>query len=268
MDSISEALKSVDFSFDMYWKAALLLALGTFVLGVIARFVFGKRSSVNHAVSSAIGILFLYAATVVLYSIGGDYRRFVAALPFIELSGEKMTIFQFAGADYTIISTHILNMIILAFLANLLDSWLPQGKHVISWLFFRILTIALALALNLLLAWLFTTYLPEGLQTYAPTVLLAVLFVMLAVGALKIPIGIALSSVSPVIGLLYTFFFSTFVGKQLSKSILTTLLLTLLVYLLNKIGLTVIVIAQAALIAYIPLLILLVISWYLVRRVL
>lgn len=268
MESITEALKSADFSPALFGKSALLLTLGTLLLGVIARFAFGKRSGVNHAVSSAIGILFTYAATIVLYSIGGDFGRFVAALPFIALSGEKLIIFQFAGADYTVICANILNMIILAFLANLLDSWLPQGKHILSWLFFRILTIVLALAANLLLAWIFTTYLPEGLQTYAPTVLLVVLGVMLAVGVLKIPIGLVLSSVSPVIGVFYTFFFSTFVGKQLSKSVLTTLIITLLVYLLNKIGLTVIVIARSALVAYIPLLVVLAVLWYVVRRLL
>lgn len=268
MEAILSSLEAVDFSLEAFLKTVLILAIGSLLLGVIARFAFGKRSAVNHAVSSAIGILFLYAVTVVLHSAGAQFQTFIAPLPFVNFTGDRMTIFSFQNADYTMICSQILSMIIMAFLVNLLDSLLPRGKHILSWLFFRCLTVLLAMALHLLVTWLFTTYLPQGIVTYAPAVLLVLLVVMLAVGALKLLVGLVLASVNPLIGILYTFFFATLVGKQLSKAVLTTLLLSALVYALNRLGLIVISIASAALIAYIPLLVLLVVIWYLVHQVL
>ena len=66
MEQIKSMLDSISFDTPTFWKAAMILAVGTILLGVIGRFVFGKRSALNHSVSSAICILFVYAATVVL----------------------------------------------------------------------------------------------------------------------------------------------------------------------------------------------------------
>jgi len=268
METIQQALQSIDFDSLTFLQAFLILAIGSIVLGAMGRFVFGKRSALNHAVSSAMGILFVYAATVVLYSLGARYQVFVAPLPFVSFTGTEMTLFSFFSADYTIICTQVLSMIILAFLANLIDSIMPQGKGIIGWLFFRVLTVVLAMAAHLGVDWVFTTYLPEGLVLYAPTIVLALLVLLLAVGGLKLVIGAALSTVNPLIGAFYTFFFATVVGKALSKAMLTAAILSALVLALNYIGLTVISIASAALVAYVPLLLVLTAIWYVSNRVL
>lgn len=268
MDEIKAMLSAIDFDSATFIKAVLILAVGTILLGAIGRFVFGKRSALNHAVSSSIGILFVYAATIVLYSMGARYQTFIAPLPFVSFSGSQMTIFSFAGSDYTMICTQLLSMIILAFLANLFEGILPKGKHLIGWLFFRCLTVVLAMAAHLVVTWLFTTYLPQGLVTYAPTILLALLILLLLVGALKLVVGAVLATVNPLIGAFYTFFFATIVGKALSKAVLTTAILAGIILALNYIGCTAVSIASAALIAYIPLLIVLVVIWFVVSRVL
>ena len=77
-----------------------------------------------------------------------------------------------------------------------------------------------------------------------------------------------LSTVNPLIGAFYTFFFATLVGKALTKAVLTTAILCATVWALNYIGCTVISIVSAALIAYIPLLIIVLIAWYIVCKVL
>ena len=56
MDFISVA------QFLLYFAAASL------VLGIISRVVLGKRSSLNHSLSSVMAILFLYAMTVMIYT--------------------------------------------------------------------------------------------------------------------------------------------------------------------------------------------------------
>lgn len=267
MEAITNYFSTLGIDFDTFWKAGLILLLGTFLLSVFGRFVFGKRSALNNAVSSAIGILFIYALTVVLGSFGAQFANLIAPLPFVTISGETMTLFSFAGAHYTVICSEVLSMIILAFLVNLADGWLPKGKNIFSWLFFRCLTIVIGYLIHLVVVGLFATYLPEGLVTYAPVVLLALLILMLLTGALKIVVGAVLSTVNPIIGGLYTFFFASVVGKQITKAVLTTVILAALVIGLQYIGFSVISIASAALMAYIPFLILLVVLWYIVIRI-
>lgn len=268
MEQIKLLLNSIDFSSEIFWKAVFIMAAGTLLLGAVGRFVFGKKSVLNQSVSSAIGILFVYAATVVLRSLGAEYEAFVAPLPLVTFSGDQMQLFSFAGADYTIICTQVLSMVILAFLANLIETVLPRGKNLLTWLFFRCLSVVLAIAAHLVVDWLFTTYLPEGLVTYAPTIVLGLLIVLLLVGALKLVVGAVLATVNPLIGAFYTFFFATIVGKALTKAIFTAGILCGIVAALTHIGCVSVSIASAALVAYIPLLVILLIVWYVASHLL
>ena len=95
---------------------------------------------------------------------------------------------------------------------------------------------------------------------------MAILVLLLLTGALKILVGALLTTVNPIIGGLYTFFFANIVGKQITKAVLTTVILSAIVIALRYIGLTVISIASAALVAYIPIAIILVVLWYIVYK--
>lgn len=266
MDKIASYFNTIGFNFDTFWKAALILLLGTFLMSVFGRFIFGKRSALNNAVSSAIGILFIYAVSVVLRTAGPQFSALIAPLPFVSISGDQMMLFRFEGAHYTTICSEILSMIILSFLVNLADGWLPRGKNIFSWIFFRCLTVVIAYLLHLIVVGLFSAYLPEGIITYAPVILLCILVVLLLTGALKILVGALLTTVNPIIGGLYTFFFATIIGKQVTKAVLTTAILSALVIALQYVGVGVISIASAALVAYIPIIIILVVLWYIVCK--
>ena len=157
---------------------------------------------------------------------------------------------------------------ILSFLVNLLDTWLPKGEHPVSWFIWRCLTVVLSILAHWFVTGLMDSLLPEVIAQNAPTILLGVLILMLAVGALKFVVGAALAMVNPIIGALYTFFFANFIGKQLSKAVLSTALLTSLVWAMNEFGITVLSISTAALVAYIPFLVVLVVVWYVCNRIL
>ena len=262
MEKITTYLEN--FNFDSFWKTALLLILGIFLLGLLARFIFGKRSTLNQAVSSTIGIVFICVVTVLLRNIGGEVSRFVAPLPFVSFSGETMYLFSFLHADFPTLCNVLLSTIILAFLVNLADSWLPKGKKFFPWLFFRILTVFIAHVLHLIVVGLFNRFMPGVIITYAPMILLGVLVVMLLTGALKLVVGLVLTTVNPVIGALYTFFFATVVGKMITKAVLTTVILVLLVTGLQYIGIGALSIASAAMVGYIPFLLILVGLWYII----
>ena len=268
MDAIVNYFNSLGLDFWVLAKAGLVLLLGTFLISIFGRFVFGKRSALNNAVSSAIGILFIYAVTVVIKSAGAQFQALLAPLPFVTITEDNLFIFSFLNADFPLICSEVLNMVILAFLVNLADRWLPNGKKLLSWLFFRCLTVLLGLVMHLAVVWLFRTYLPFEIQHYAPIILLGMLVILLLTGVLKIVIGALLTTVNPLIAALYTFFFASVVGKQITKAVLTTFLLSMLVLGLNYLGCAVISVATAALMAYIPFVIILIVLWFIVGHIL
>jgi hypothetical protein len=130
-----------------------------------------------------------------------------------------------------------------------------------------LITVFLAVLCQGLIVWVSETYLPETFLAWAPMILLGILVATLLLGALKLLVGIALATINPIIGVLYTFFFANMIGKQLTKSVLTTALLTALVYAMNEIGILTISIAVSALIAYLPFLIILAVAWYLINKI-
>lgn len=264
MDKIITYFNSLGIDFDTFWKAGLIFLVGTLLLSAVGRFAFGKRSTLNHAVSSAVGILFIYALSVVLGSAGDPFRNLIAPLPFVTTTESQMILFSFENAHYTAICSEVLSLIILAFLVNLADGWLPRGKNIFTWLFFRCLTIAIGYALHLVAVYLFAAFLPEAIVTYAPVILLAILLLLILTGALKIIVGALLATVNPIIGGLYTFFFANIIGKQITKAVLTSTLLVALVFGLQHIGFGSISIVTTALTAYIPVLVILAVIWYVV----
>lgn len=270
MEAIANLIRSfIPEGFDVaaFAQSALILCLGILAITVAGRLLFGKRSVLNSAVSSAISILFIYAVTVVIYSTGVNLSSLLSPLPFVTLSGEYLKVFAFVGTHYTIVCSQLVSMVILAFLTNLANDWLPKGKHLLSWFFFRCLSVLLAMVLHLLATAILNHFLPEGFLTYAPMVTLALLVLMMAVGSMKYLVGILLTAVNPVIAVLYTFFFASFIGKALSKAVLTTAIIAGIVYLLNFLGATTIFIGTSVLVAYIPLLILLLILWWISGRI-
>lgn len=264
--SIAEDLSGISFSWCAFGQGSITLLLGAVLVGCLGRLLFGRRSVVRCAVSSAIGILFLYAATVIVYSSGVSIPINFPDLPFVSISQNSLHLFSFQGASYAAISAQFLSLLILALLFLILDRHIPEGGRFFSWLLYRALTVLASAALYLAVMWLLNAILPQGLLAHAPGILVALLLIMLLTGALKILIGIALTTVNPIIGGLYTFFFSSLVGRQISKSVCTATILTAMAFVMDRMGNTVVFLSTAALVGYIPFLIALLLIWYIVRR--
>ena len=263
MENILNYFQSPAFNIRNLLITAAILLIGSLVLGLIGRFVFGKKSILNVSVSSSFGILFIYGVAVVFFCFGGQFSTLSAPLPFVRIIDQSLVLFDFFSADFSTLCSEILSMIMLALLVNIADTLLPKSKNIFSWLFFRALTVALGYLLHLVVVWIFTNYLPGVILTYAPVVLLVILILMILTGALKFLIGALLVTVNPIIGALYTFFFANIVGRQITKAVLTTAIISALIIALKYAGITAIAITSAALIAYLPFVILLVASWYL-----
>lgn len=247
----------------------LYFAAASLILGVLGRVVLGKRSSLNHSLSSAMGILFIYAVTIVVYTFKPwNLADFLSPLPFVTFSGEYLIVLPITDAQFPALCTEVLSLIILAFLVNLLDTFIPQGKTVLGWYLLRFLTVILSMALHLGVGWAFRTYLPDVLVTYAPTILLFLLVFMMLSGVINLIFSLLIIMTNPFMGAMYTFFFSNIIGKQLTKAVFTSAILCAVLYLLGLFGYTVICITSAALLAYIPLALVLLLLWYLIGHVL
>jgi hypothetical protein len=258
-----------DFTISSSVKFILILFAAVMIMACIARLSLGKGSELNQAISAAMGILFIYMLAVVVYSFHPEnLSRFLSPLPFVSFTNDSLVLFSFRDNDFLTVCAEILSMLILAFLVNILDAKIPKGKNILSWYLLRLLTVLLAMILHYIITYLFNTFMPDALVTYAPIILLGNLVVLLSVGVLKVILGVVLTAVNPIIGAIYTFFFATMLGKQISKATLTTVLLIAVVLLLKYLGYAVISIASAALLAYIPLVIILLVLWYVIGELL
>lgn len=247
----------------------LFFAAASLILGLMGRVFLGKRSSLNRSLSSAMGILFIYAVTIVVYTFKPwNLDALLSPLPFVRFTEEYLIVIPFQGTEFPALCSEILSLVILAFLVNLLDSFIPQGKTALGWYLLRFVTVIAAMLVHLIVDWAFRTYLPDVLVTYAPAILLVLLIGMLLMGLMNLILSVVLTAVNPIFGALYTFFFSNVIGKQLTKAVFTSGIVCVVVFLLGYFGYTVICITSAALMAYIPLAIVLLILWYLIGHVL
>ena len=246
-----------------------IFAAASLLISLLGRVIFGKRSSLNHALSSAMGIFFILVISTVVYVFDPrSLAQYLSPLPYVAFSGDYLVVFPLLSADFAHVCDEVLSMIILAFLVNLIDTLIPKGKGVIGWYVLRFISIVLAMGLLYAVTWASNAFLPGFLVTYAPVLLLIILFLAVFMGLLNVILGVVLITLNPIFGALCTFFFSSLVGKQLTKAIFTTLVLTAVVAALNYFGTTLLCIAGVALAAYIPLLIVLLVLWYLIGHLL
>ena len=261
------ALFPADLDFVSIGKFLLIFSAVVLITGFLAKQLLGKDSNLNRSICGGIGILFVYAFTIVVYTFDpANLARFLSPLPYVIFSNSKLYLFVFEGTKFSVICTQCLSMIILSFLYHMLDDFMPRGKK-LHWLLYRLLTVVMAMALHYVTTWALNRFLPSALVFYAPTAVLVILIILLLIGFLKVVLGLVLTVVNPIIGALYAFFFSSKLGKQLTRAVLTTALLSVLIMILHLIGYSVISVALSSLSAYIPFVFILLLLWYLLGAV-
>jgi len=253
------------FTFNHISLTVLGVFAGAMILALLSRLFFGRHSTIGISVASSVTVLCVYLLTVIFSITNTPFSIFVTDLPFVQITSDRLAFFNFYTADFGSICTEALVLLVLAFAVNLLQRCLPKSKHLFSWLIFRIVSIALAFFLSYGLG-LLIPLLPINIAEISSTVVIIVIIAALLLGALKVVVGGALAFINPLLALLYAFFFSNFVGKVLTRAILTTLILTAVVFALNYFGIYSVCIAPAVLISHIPLLVLILILWFILGR--
>ncbi len=241
-------------------KSMLFLVVVVLLLALLARLLFGKRSLLNRSLSAAINILFIYVVTVSIHALGVNLNFLLAPLPFVTVSGDYLYI----GVTVDTLATELLSMVILSFLANLADSWLPEGKSVIGWFFFRCISVLLAMLLHVIATSILNLLLPAIILLWTPRILLIALGLMLLLGMIKVVFAVTL----PLFAVLHNFFFKHTIGKMVYQAFLTTVLLAGIFYALEYFGINALYVASSALLGYLPVLLILIGIWFVIGHLL
>ena len=209
----------------LLFAVLLVLALG---LGFVFRLFFGKKCIVNRSISGFLEILFIYAATVAVYVFRPwNLAQYLAPLPFAIFHRDVLIVSLSACSTLPLLCAQLLSLIILCFIVHVLNAFLPSV-----------------------------------IAESAPVALVAVLAVALAVSLFNPLLCVLATVANPVIGLLYTFFFSNTIGKNLTRAVLSAALLCILFYGMDYYGFSVISIQTDALLKYSPFALALLGVWY------
>ena len=267
MDSIQSALEGTGSLLPTTMEALLLLFLGVIVFslgfGMLFRLFFGANCTVNRSISGFLSILFVYAVTVAVYTLKPwNLNQYLSPLPFAIFRRDILILSYSACSSLSLLSAQLLSLVVLSFIIHLLSTLLPKGRSFFGWLFFRLIAVAAAIFLNLAANWALNAFLPGVIANYAPVVLLGVLIAALAVSLFNPLLCVLFTVANPVIGLLYTFFFSNTIGKNLTRAVLSAALTCGLFYLMEYAGFSVIDITNQSLLTYLPFAAVLIGIWY------
>ena len=234
----------------LLFLVVIVFSLG---FGMIFRLFFGARCTVNRSISGFLGVLFIYAVTVTIYTLKPwNFNQYLSPLPFAIFRNDILILSFSACSTFSLLAAQLLSLIVLCFIIHLLNFALPAGRSFLGWLFFRIIAVVLGIFLNLAANWALNTFLPGVIADSAPMVLLGVLIAALLISLFNPLLCIFFTIANPIVGLLYTFFFSNTVGKNLTRAVLSAALTCALFYLMEYAGFGVINITGRALLTYAP----------------
>lgn len=247
-------------------RTALIFSAVAFAAGSVLRVFLGRGSNITRAVSASLSVLMIYLAAILIYLFLPDYRAELASLPFITVDEQRLVLWELTGLSEELLYGSILRLALLAFLVNLLEALLPQGEKFFTWYLWRCVTVLAGLVVYRFCCALLDQFLPQVMDQWAKAVVLGFWTLILMSGILKLLLSIVLTVINPIVGALYTFFFSNLLGRQFSKSILTTLILVGLVGVLNQMGFSQFAFGEFSLLGYGPTCIILVATLYLFGR--
>lgn len=267
IDSIQSILETTNALIPATLEKSIILSalLIVFVLGLglVFRLFFGRNCAVNRGISGFLEVLFIYAATVTVYTLKPwNLSQYLAPLPFAIFRGDILIVSYSACSTIPLLCSQLLSLIILCFIVHLLNFVLPRGRSFVPWLLMRAVCVVLAVGVDLAANWALNAFLPAVIAESAPVALITVLAVTLLVSLFNPLLCILFTAANPIVGLLYTFFFSNTIGKNLTRAVLSAGMVFALFYGMDYFECIVIDITPGALLRYSPFALALLGVWY------
>lgn len=237
--------------FEMLPPVALVTVV-ILLIGGIYRLIFGKGSSLNRSVSASLSIMLTYLVSILIYLFLPDLRDSLQPLPFVQIDSEHVFLIDWIHMSQDLFYPSVLKLAILAFIINLLEEFMPAGEKFLTWFLWRMVTVLTTLTAYVLMCGFVESYIPQLFHLWAKYLIWGVWTVILMTGLLKLTLGLILTVMNPIVGGLYALFFTHTLGKQLSKSILTTVIIMAVFALMYRCGLTQFPFSRFSLAVYLP----------------
>lgn len=251
-----------------FFLVSLILIMGA--LCIIARCIGGKECGYNHAIASALAIIFVY--TVMMWLHGGIMKEPIDTalnfLPLIEYDGETVTLFDFRNADLWAMCEQILFTYTLSLILIWLDDMIHDARNGIAWFLLQLGITVVALSVYCVGAWMLNRLIPDGLHFIVPFVAVVIFAFVIALIFLGFMQRMLLKVVNPMLSEINNFVFGHQVGKTLGKALFCTLALCIISSLLISNGIVAFVLADMTFLICIVPLVAIACLWVLVGHIL
>ena len=218
-----EGFKPMDMIHGLLYIVAVVV-----IIAALIRLIHKKASQYNHALSSAMALMFMYLLLIQL-------RRFIpdmvdpllSKLPLIDLNTQAGTIglYRFADGEFLHGCTEYLYLFILCFCLIGLDDLIPDAKNTASWIILQFIIVCVAMAIYTFILKCLHHFIPEMMDSYAPMILVSILLFMVLLGLLKVVLTLMLVAVNPLLGAISAFFSGNQIGLALGKSVMCSFVL-------------------------------------------
>ena len=252
-------------------QAVIYLIGIVMILALLVRLIHKKASQYNHALSSAMALMFMYLLLLMLHRvIPNIVDPVLVKLPLIDVNVETgaVSMFLFSGTDFTHCCEELLYLLILSFCLIGLDDIIPDAKNTGSWMLLQFIIACIAVAIYSFVIHCINLFIPEILTSMAPTILVCVLLFMVFLGILKVILTLVLAAVNPLLGAVSAFFSSHKVGLALGKSVMCSFVMVVAAALLKYNGLSVVSMADLTVLVCLLPLVVLAILWVVIGHIL
>ena len=256
--------------FDMFHTLFYLIGVAL-ILAALIRLIHKKTSQYNHALSSAMALMFMYMLMVLLHRVVPDIvDPVLQKLPLIDVNFQTGTIslFQFSMDRFTEGCRELVYLMILSFCLIGLDDIIPDSKNTATWMVLQFIIACMALAIYCFILNSINTFFPEVFTSVAPMILVSILLFMVFLGLLKVILTVMLAAVNPLLGAVSAFFSSNKLGMALGKSVMCSFVLIIMTIVLKFRGIVTIPLADLTLLVCVLPLIVLAILWVVIGHVL
>lgn len=213
-----------------------LALIAVFILAGIARLVLKEGSNVIASTASCVQLMLVGLGAIALYVAFPALGQALPQLPFLNFHAYGCDLLSPAQLEsHTLFST-LLRLFFLALLINLWEELLPKSKKIAPWLLLRLLSAAGSLCCYFLLCEVLQRYCPQLLNQWAMAIVLSILGCVCLLGICKGILTLAAAVVHPLLGILFAFFFSHVIGRQLTRAIITGVLFLGLAWYLVESG--------------------------------
>ena len=198
------------------------------ILAAMVRLIHKKASQYNHALSSAMALMFMYMLMLLLHRVIPDIvDPVLQKLPLIDVNFKTGTIslFQFSMDRFAEGCRELVYVLILSFCLIGLDDIIPDSRNTASWICLQFVIVCIALAVYCFILNSINTFFPEVFTSVAPMILVSILMFMVFLGLLKVLLTVMLAAVNPLLGAISAFFSSNKLGMALGKSVMCSFVL-------------------------------------------